>query len=48
MHSVSFLQTLTLPAFDGLALAATALRSLELYSDLAMGVTPPAPLAPRH
>ncbi len=45
---VSFLQTLPLPAFDGLALAATALRSLELYSDLAMGVTPPAPLAPRQ
>ena len=48
MRFVSFLQTLPLPAFDGLALAATALRSLELYSDLALGVTPPAPLAPRQ
>ncbi len=35
-----------MPGFDGLALAATGVRSLERFSDLAAGVEPLAPLKP--
>ena len=40
-----FLDVVSLPAYQGLALAATAVRALELFSDLVNGQRPPAPLA---
>lgn len=46
MGPLSFLQNLPLPSYGGLPVAATALRSLELFSDLALGLTPPATLKP--
>lgn len=42
---LKFLQLVPLPAYQGLALAATAVRALELFSDLVDGQRPPAPLA---
>jgi hypothetical protein len=42
---LKFLQLVSLPAYQGLALAATAVRALELFSDLVDGQKPPAPLA---
>lgn len=42
---LKFLQLVPLPAYQGLALAATAVRALELFSDLVDGQKPPAPLA---
>jgi hypothetical protein len=42
---LNFLQLVPLPAYQGLALAATAVRALELFSDLVDGQRPPAPLA---
>lgn len=47
MSPKSFIEVIPLPDFAGLALGATALRSLELYSDLASGAAPLAPLEPR-
>ena len=46
MIVTSFLQEVRLPGFEGLALAATGVRSLERFSDLAAGVQPLAPLKP--
>jgi len=42
---LKFLQLLPLPAYQDLELAATAVRALELFSDLVDGQKPPAPLA---
>ncbi|MDD5470317.1 MAG: hypothetical protein PHP05_00105 [Sideroxydans sp.] len=42
---LKFLQLLPLPAYQGLELAATAVRALELFSDLVDGQKPPASMA---
>jgi hypothetical protein len=42
---LKFLQLLPLPAYQGLDLAATAVRALELFSDLVDGQKPPASMA---
>jgi hypothetical protein len=42
---LKFLQLVPLPTYQGLALAATAVRALELFSDLVDGQKPPASLA---
>ena len=46
MIVTSFLQQVRLPGFESLALAATGVRSLERFSDLAAGVQSLAPLKP--
>lgn len=46
MGGIGFLQQVPLPDYQGLGLAATGVRSLERFSDLAAGVERLAPLKP--